>query len=857
MLSAQRSVRTTRRTTMQDNTSGDATLGSDLEPTTDSTPVPEALAAALQAAAQAPEQEARWEALEEVAAQFQRPDDVYALYKHVLARKLPKELVVQLGQRVVRFHDEWFEDATPLVSVLTRVFDADSGADWAFHRLSMLLTNAERWAELLAFYDRALAGTQERAKLIQLLDEAAHVAKDFAGEPDRAIQYLEQLFPLKPSDNQLATSLERLFEKQSRYEDLIKLWSARLTVLPKKDVAATRARIAACWLDHLDNPGEALTAVEALLNDGGDDKIACGLLERIVALQTSPAEVRTRAVNLLRQRYDSAQRGADVVRVLGAALAFADRAAKLSLHAEIAKRLETQQRDEEAIEHYSALVALEPGDQTARAHLRELATKTRRQDRYAAALAAAADACDQSSLRLELWVEAANTRCETLNDASGAIDLYDRVLRAPDAQPGLLLEVARRQATLLERANRSAEQLDVLERLAKLETERDTRHAVLAQAARLADSLSATDRALAAWQHRLDDDPEDLETLDAMVDLLDRAQRWEPLIAVLRRRTAAARPPEQRRADLVRIATIQTQQLSAASAGIETWTEVEATFGQNAETVDSLSSLFATMQRWKDLSKLLDGAAEAEQDPARRAELLRRLGDVYRLQLESNKKATKAYKESLEADPRNDGARTGLRALLDDEKCLPTAVETLARAYTATDEWQFMLDILEPRLLVAKNAEAKTRVLLEAAKIQEERASDPRGALGSLRRALPLSPSDQDIERELVRLAESTSGWGVAIEAYREAIAALPDDPERVAALRFEEGQVLETRLVDFASSLTAYQAGVRAESHPRRCDGRRCARRRPCRPVGCGGDCNCGLGGRTRDRRIDVLRDG
>ena len=84
--------------------------------------------------------------------------------------------------------------------------------------------------------------------------------------------------------------LERLFEKQARYHDLIKLWNARLSVQGKEQALATRARIAACWLDNLASPGEALKATEALLTESKDPSAACGLLERIVALPASDAD---------------------------------------------------------------------------------------------------------------------------------------------------------------------------------------------------------------------------------------------------------------------------------------------------------------------------------------------------------------------------------------------------------------------------------------------------------------------------------------------------------------------------------------------------------------------------------------
>ena len=93
-------------------------------------------------------------------------------------------------------------------------------ADWAFEHLVVALTMTERWPELLDAHDARLAATRDPARRKELLDEAAHIAKDFVGDQARAIGYLDQLFRLRPSDVQVASSLERLLERQGRWADL-------------------------------------------------------------------------------------------------------------------------------------------------------------------------------------------------------------------------------------------------------------------------------------------------------------------------------------------------------------------------------------------------------------------------------------------------------------------------------------------------------------------------------------------------------------------------------------------------------------------------------------------------------------
>ena len=259
----------------------------------------EQFAGALAAAEASPEDESCWDILEEMAEQLQRPDEVGELYRKVLAQDLSTDLAETLGQRAAQFHEEWFsEDSPHLAEVLTRVLEIDPTAEWALQRVTVVMTVGERWNELLALYDKALSATSDKLRREQLLDEAASLAKDFAGAPDRAIDYLSQLSELRPTDSQLVSSLERLLERQGRWQELIGLWRKRVEAASGKDALALRGRIAACYLDNLEDAGACLAEVRSLLEDGAAVEPNLELLERIVALEASPADVRRGALGL-------------------------------------------------------------------------------------------------------------------------------------------------------------------------------------------------------------------------------------------------------------------------------------------------------------------------------------------------------------------------------------------------------------------------------------------------------------------------------------------------------------------------------------------------------------------------------
>lgn len=773
----------------------------------------EQFAGALAAAEASPEDEGQWDLLEELAGELQRPDEVGALYRKVLAGDLGGALAASIGQRAAQFHEEWFsEDSPQLAEVLTRVLELDPTAEWALQRVTVVMTVGERWTELLSLYDRALSATSDKARREQLLDEAASLAKDFAGAPDRAIDYLSQLLALRPSDAQLVSSLERLLERQGRWEELIALWRTRLEGLSARDALAIRERIAACYLDDLTDAGACLAEVRALLDDGADAAPNLALLERIVALEAAGAEVRRGALDILRERYEAEGRGADVIRVVGVALGFAGGDERIARHRELGARLAASGDAAGAITHWAEVLRLDPGAEDAQEQLAHVAGEAGAQERYAAALVAAADAAAAGPRQYALLVEAGDVRGSTLGDREGAIELYQRVLSA-DARSQTKLTVARRVEKLLDQAERHGDRLSVLEGLAQLEADPVERRRVLGQCARLAEKLGDADRALGFWGQRLEADPSDLEALDAMIELTERDARWDLHVDALRRRVAADVPPVQRRLDLARIAGTQAEQLAQIDGAIETWQQISAQFGEDHETVDALFTLLARGGRYEEMYEVLGRATV--RDAARAAEVLARVGDVCREHLGRPDEAAKAYHRAVTMVPDLERALEGLKALRAIPEARASAVRGLAKAYELTDDWRATLDLLESRLELAWNDAERVELLREAAVLHETRGESPAAAFDATRRALRHAPASPELEAELLRLAEITGAWADATASIAEAAEALTATRrDRAAELRRREAALSEERLGDPSGALDAWLAALALTPH-------------------------------------------
>jgi tetratricopeptide (TPR) repeat protein len=764
--------------------------------------------AALKAVQASPESDEAWDHVEELADALQRPDDVAAVYRELLDGPLSPVLRSKLSQRAVQFHDEWFGD-TPeaMAELLARIVERDAEAEWAFERLVVVLTVAERWDDLLALYDRLLDTTRDRARRKRLLDDAAHVAKDFADQSARAVDYMSLLLDLEPHNLKLAASIERLLERQGRWQDLIDLWKSRLPELSATDARDARVRITATYIDKMNAPAAALRELTVLMDESPGHAGGCEQLERILALDSAPSTERTAALSLLRTGYEASNRGTDLVAAIERAVEFAEPSERLALHREAGARLAILGRDAEALDHYAALLHAEPTDADARRQLRQLARRSSLHVVHAHALVEAAEQAEPGQ-RAALLLEAATLTRTELAEPERAATLYGRVVDLAEAEPTLALQAAHQLNELLAAARQSEERIPVLERLADLEPSSIVRRAILGEAGKLASDLGDPDRALAAYERRLQDDPADREALDASIAVLGSNDRWEPLVAALQRRASAAQLPQQRRADLVRVAEIQATHLDAIGDAIDTWLEVRAEFGDEQTTIAALDELMARAMRWPELADIVGTTAHGGRKHI--ADLLGRLGDIRRNELEQLDEAALAYEQALRVDPTHVGARAGLRPLLEHDSCARRAVGALVHAHQTTDEPVELLELVEFRLRAARDDRESIAILKETAALRES-AGDLTGAQADVARAFALDPEDAGLEHDLMRLGDAAEAWHAAADALRLAADNARNEARR-AQLRREEAEVRERRLDDAAGAVAALRAAARID---------------------------------------------
>jgi lipopolysaccharide biosynthesis regulator YciM len=747
---------------------------------------------ALKAVRAAPSDFVAWDALEAQAATYQAPEPVAELYVEVLAGEIPLASSRKLRERALRFGEEWFGDDAPhMQAILARVFGLEPSDEVIFERLVVSLTAAGRWDALLSVYERALAAADSLERRAALLEEAAKVAKDLANDEPRALSLQQSLLALRPHDSSLRSQLERLLEKSGRYLDLVLSLSGRDEPEPAAK-AALEARIAGLWLRQLRSAPRALEIVQRLLAQDKGDAAALELAEEIYRSEHAPVETRRRASALLLASYEGAERAPERTRVLRAGQGLYEGEEREGRQREAA-RLLRQRSPAEALAEFSDAFTRTPGDDALLSELEQHANEAGLQGGYADTLEQAAARADSPKRRYQLLLRAASVAAGALEQPERAQALYRAVL-AQTQERELALEAGRALDALLTEQGDQKARLDVLARQAELEPGKEARRELYLTQAKVALELGDQERALDAHKRRLADEPRDPDALDAVVDLYEQRQEWQPLIATLRQRASTLGGRLAAR-DFGRIGEIYAEQLH----------DLDSALSALAQLHQASPELAAE----RALGGLLGRAAARE--AGGNARLSSSLGDSYRSWLKDAESALGHYARALAIDPTLESARAGLRALLSDQTVLARAADVLAGAYATSDDVTGLLDLLPYRLVSAGGSAERARLLRQAAQLEASRRNAPEAAFAHAAAAALEEPADPAGDLELWRLAEQLGNWAALADLLRKVAKELEPNVPRHAQLRISEAELSELRLEDLPRALEAYQAAAKA----------------------------------------------
>ncbi|HSU38800.1 MAG TPA: hypothetical protein VLJ38_04500, partial [Polyangiaceae bacterium] len=332
----------------------------------------------------------------------------------------------------------------------------------------------------------------------------------------------------------------------------------------------------------------------------------------------------------------------------------------------------------------------------------------------------------------ELYRLAGRRWLEQFSNAQNAADAYAALLKLDPKD-----REARERLEELYRKRRAWSQLYGLFQIEHSDALGPMRAALGLEMAQLAsERLNRGDDAVRLYREILASDPGRLDVLDALERHSERAKDWASLADALERRAEAVTDDAARLVVLQKLGTVYAEHLSDPKSAAKAWRRVlELQPGhQRALRVlrdaclasgdfDGLTELYATQNDFEGLAEVLSTAADRAKDPAVKIDLSYRAAAVFETRLHMPERAFRSYERVLATDPSD-----------------TRAVRALIPLYEKDEKWGRLPALYEQLVERAATVEEKLELLARLVEISGKQLSDRRAAANYARRAYELAP---------------------------------------------------------------------------------------------------------------------
>ncbi len=571
---------------------------------------------------------------------------------------------------------------------------------------------SEAWSvlERLSSADDATISRQALAVLRTEYDLAARV--------DDVLRVLHRVLAVSSHDDDDAPTLRELSDRLrglDREPEAMPYLARLLVLAPRSDEALEELTASAGRTDRYD------VLVDALVEAAHSLSLGEGSLDRRLSLLVRAAEVR--------------------------ATVLADAPGAVTLYREV---LDTPGA--------SATIALQSARQ-----LEGLLTDSADDGARLDALERLAGLEDTTAAQVETWARAA-----TLAQSTGA---HERAVASWRARlhlaPGdaAALDAL---ASLLASAQRWDELVEVLRARATMTTDDDARRADLTWVAQIqADALGHTDDAIATWRNVCEAFGEDVAVVDALSELLARAERWSELLELLDRAGATESDP-------VRRAMLRARAGDVFRARGDSPDETLEAYRAALDDAPGQTDALAGMRAMLDVSEAHDSATAVLDRSFRRTDDWGAIVDLVEHRLAATTEAAArlaVLRESAEIAEQRQGDAPRALTLLARALPLAAGVETepleseIERLAQQVGDWSIVADAY--RAASATRAEADAhRLTLRLGEILEETLNDRDGALEAFVRVARADRSSLRAATATVRVGAACGLWDTAAEAF-------------------------------------------------------------------------------------------
>jgi tetratricopeptide (TPR) repeat protein len=651
------------------------------------------------------------------------PEVVDVKLRRASALPNPPEKITQLLEAAAIWRDE-VREYDRAVDVFGRILAIEPTHSFAFQELEKLHTLAERWEPLIECYLARLEATKEKTDRSDLLRRIARVFEKHLGDENQAFDALVTAFSEDFADDETATYLERLAQATQRWPELITTTNEWLQAQTEdKDKIRLCLRLGKWYGENLGRP-----------------EYAQPYYAQITQLDPHNAQVLRQMAHIYRQSAQWKKMRDTLDQALNVAVANDDRKVIL---VDLGQLLEKhmQERDQ-AVSFFRRALEIDPYYMPSLEALERIYDETDEHEELAGILNRKVKALREPEevagaqqrlgelyeTKLENWEKAGDMYRAVVGYNPGSLPALRGLQRVYELTQnwGDLVEVLERQLNVVETERA---RVDVLMKLAQIQEEQFLKADVAAQ----------------KLERVLELDPSVVPAYEALERCYRRLKQWSEFIATCERHVSEVSDVATK-ADLhEQIARVYSDEVGDLDRAIDAYQNIVDLDDTRLPALEALARLH---ERQGDTARSIDvmiRIADLTPDGSQRVEMYYRIGKALDDKLSDRAQARERFEMALDLDPKHLPTLSALRAIATEDA-----------------DWDNVARYLEEEQKYTESARAKSRLLVELGKVQDQRLGEHAPAIAAYERAIASDRENEEAAMPLVDEYVATERWADA-----------------------------------------------------------------------------------------------
>jgi len=760
--------------------------------------------------AQVPSSQETLAQLETIAIAQDRFPQLVELVSRLAAEVTDVDLSRSLWIKAAEIYDTQLDDVDGAVAAYRKVLDQEPGDLEVLLALDQLFRRTERWADLSTVLRRRVEQSGDPDEKEELLSQMAAIHDEFLKEPQTAISIYREVLELDPTSQRALQSLDDLFARQEQWTELADNVDRQLELAtePEQQIALM-LRLAQLREERMGATEAAIEIYREVLLREATNPTALQNLERLLK---DPAH-QLLIAEILEPIYRD---GGEVPKLIGVHEIQAQHASsperRVELLHRIAELYEVALEDyPSAFESYSRALAEDPGNTRTQEQLERLSPMLGDMEELAKTYEERVQGLDDPILAAHLHVKAAQIREEQLGDVDGAIGHYQKVLELDDTH----LEAA----TALERLFQMSERYEQLAQIylkksAMLHSPDEQKDYLYRAAAIHEELLERPQDAIAVYHQALEIDPEDLQSLDKLIELNLRLEQWEKLLEVYTTKADIVVDPEEKKRLYTEVGAVFEQELKDNEKAIDSYQRILEIDPDDLTALGRLDQLYFTTENWRELLSVLEREADLAGDPSEVISYRYRIAELWHHRLEDPMRAVDIYRDILDVAPDHQPTLDALESMIQTGIEPVAAAGVLEPVYRATGDAARLVAVLEVQITHEEDPLRQVELLHQVAELQELHLDDSAAAFQAFARALPLDNRHDHTLASLERLGEVTQQWPQVTQLYDVEIQRIREsEPMDVVDMALRTAQIYEVQVADVDSAIERYKIVLEADA--------------------------------------------